>query len=433
MIVHRNRDLRGAHQGRVNILKNSNHRVKRTRLAIVAGHPVQYVAPWLAQLAKLETIEIHVFYLWDFGVVETRDPGFGITIEWDIPLLENYPYSFVRNLSRDPGNHHFMGYINPTLATRVSEWKPDVIFLMNYAFLSYFLLLIDPRLWRTPLIFRGDSHDMGRKQSVRSKLSKAIRKLVFSRFSAFLDVGQNNRNYILTSGVSPEKVFHAPHAIDNRRFQSAKLKAKSEAIALREQLGIGKNQILICFVGKLIPIKRPFDLLNAFSDIPKELRDRASLLYVGDGQLKASLKASGDHLNSLHFLEFQNQSSMPAVYAASDLLVLPSQSETWGLVVNEAMNLSCPVIVSDHVGCAPDLVIPDYTGWVFPTGNTAALSKYLAYAIANPRQLREMGDNAADLISRSSFESLTKGLLDAIAYVKADQPSKRLKSAKTDA
>jgi hypothetical protein len=109
-----------------------------TRLAILAGHPVQYVAPWLAQLTKAKDVEVHVFYLWDFGVVEAKDPGFGITLEWDIPLLEGYSYSFVPNISSDPGNHHFMGYVNPALTRQVLAWKPDVIFLMNYAFLSYF-------------------------------------------------------------------------------------------------------------------------------------------------------------------------------------------------------------------------------------------------------------------------------------------------------
>ena len=104
------------------------------------------------------------------------------------------------------------------------------------------------------------------------------------------------------------------------------------------------------------------------------------------------------------------------------LLVLPSQNETWGLVVNEAMNLSCPVLVSDHVGCWPDLVIPDYTGWVFPTGNVKALHDYLLKAIENPIKLRQMGINASDHILNFSFESITDGLLNAIHSVKKVSP-----------
>jgi glycosyltransferase involved in cell wall biosynthesis len=405
----------------VNLLSKQPRCVKKTRLAIIAGHPVQYVAPWLAQLAKINELDIHVFYLWDFGVVETKDPGFGITLEWDIPLLEGYPYSFVRNISADPGNHHFMGYVNPSLMKQVSAWKPDVIFLMNYAFLSYFLLVLDPRSWPIPILFRGDSHDVGRIGTFNVFFARWIRRIIFSRFSGFLDVGVNNRKYILASGVPRRKLFRAPHAIDNKRFRDARPNAVCEAKSLRERLKIRDDQTLISFVGKLIALKRPIDLVFAFANLPENLRERAALLFVGDGKLKKKLvKLSRNIGDDIHFLDFQNQSVMPSIYAASDLLVLPSQNETWGLVINEAMNLSCPVLVSDHVGCWPDLVIPDTTGWVYPTGNVQALNNYLMHAIDNPDKLRQMGINASEHVLKFSFESVTDGLLKAIHSIQVD-------------
>ena len=390
-----------------------------TRLAIIAGHPVQYVAPWLVQLAQRESLEIHVFYLWDFGVVETKDPGFGITLEWDIPLLEGYPYSFVRNLSTDPGNHHFLGYVNPGLVDRVVAWKPDIIFLMNYAFLTYLLFLLDPRTWRLPILFRGDSHDVGRPRQSPIGLAKMVRKLVFARFSAFLDVGEHNRSYILASGVPRRKLFHSPHAIDNQRFQEAKPEALDQAKELRSTLSIDDGKLLFTFVGKLITIKRPFDLLHAFFLLPPSLRERAALLFVGEGKLKNHLRSAsqGSSISDVHFLEFQNQTVMPSVYAASDLLVLPSQNETWGLVVNEAMNLACPALVSDHVGCGPDLIVPDQTGWTFPTGDIHRLSHFLAKAIKNPQKLKQMGINAESHIAAYSYDSASMGLMEAIRCV----------------
>jgi glycosyltransferase involved in cell wall biosynthesis len=360
-----------------------------------------------------------VFYLWDFGVVETKDPGFGITLEWDIPLLEGYPYSFIRNISKDPGNHHFLGYINPSLSARVVSWKPDVIFLMNYAFLSYFLLLADPRTWGLPILFRGDSHDIGRRGTLWISLSKLIRRIVFARFSAFLDVGENNRAYIISSGVPRSKLFRSPHAIDNCRFQEARPAALREAQILRSKLAVGADQVLIAFVGKLIAIKRPFDLLQAFSMLPQDLRARAALLFVGEGKLKSELRSASraSRLENVNFLDFQNQSAMPSIYAAADLLVLPSQNETWGLVVNEAMNLSCPAVVSDHVGCSPDLILPDRTGWIFPTGNVQALRDCLHRAISDPSQLKQMGMNAAKHISAFSYDAASAGLMDALSFV----------------
>ncbi len=312
-----------------------------------------------------------------------------------------------------------MGYVNPSLASQVAAWKPDVIFLMNYAFFSYFLLLIDPRTWHLPILFRGDSHDVGRQGKFSMHLSKLIRKIVFSRFSAFLDVGENNRNYIVASGVPRRKLFYSPHAIDNQRFQDARPKAICQARKLRSSLDIREQQILISFVGKLVPIKRPFDLLRAFSSLPLDIRSRAALLFVGEGRLKADLRRESEviGLDDVHFLDFQNQSAMPSIYAASDLLVLPSQNETWGLVVNEAMNLSCPALVSDHVGCGPDLILPGKTGWTYPTGDILALSNCLSQAIADPIKLRQMGENAAKHIADYSYESASHGLFEALNYV----------------
>lgn len=394
----------------------------RPRLAIIAGHPVQYVAPWLAKLAQRGDVQIHVFYLWDFGVVEAKDPGFGITLEWDIPLLDGYPYSFIPNISTDPGNHHFLGYVNPSISDQVVKWKPDVIFLMNYAFLSYFILLADPRTWGLPILFRGDSHDIGRKGGLRIGLLKFIRRIIFARFSAFLDVGQKNRDYILSSGVPRSKLFRSPHAIDNCRFQQARPTAIREAQVLRSKLGLSADRVLIAFVGKLIAIKRPFDLLQAFSLLPPDLRERAALLFVGEGKLKSELRVASraGRLENVYFLDFQNQLAMPSIYAATDLLVLPSQNETWGLVVNEAMNLSCPAVVSDHVGCGPDLILPDQTGWVFPTGNVKALRDCLYRAISDPVQLKQMGKNAVKHISTFSYDSASAGLMDALSFVNHD-------------
>lgn len=392
----------------------------RVRLAIVAGHPVQYVAPWFAELARRDDLEIHVFYLWDFGVVKTKDPGFGIAVEWDIPLLDGYAYTFTRNHSKDPGNHHFLGYINPSLPRRVSEWKPDAVLVMNYAFLTYFQFLADPRLWFVPLLFRGDSHDVGRRPGTRTLLARTLRRLLFLRFSAFLVVGSHHRQYLRSSGVPDHKLFAAPHAIDNARFQDAAPQAAEEARVLRCKLSIDPQQILIVFVGKLIAIKRPFDLLNAFTSLPATLRHNASLLFVGEGDLKSGLQQQSENegLENVHYLPFMNQSQLPAVYAAADLIILPSRSETWGLVINEAMNLACPAVVTDRVGCAPDLVISDYSGWTYPMGDVQALASILANAISDPQRLAAMGDNSRALIDSHSFSSLTRGLLAAIEAVR---------------
>jgi len=106
-------------------------------------------------------------------------------------------------------------------------------------------------------------------------------------------------------------------------------------------------------------------------------------------------------------------------------MVLPSQSETWGLVVNEAMNLECPVIVTDHVGCGPDLVIPGRTGWIYPTGDVAALSRCLGEALSDPERLRAMGVAASQEVASFSFDGLSAGLRQALAALRDRASSHR--------
>jgi glycosyltransferase involved in cell wall biosynthesis len=401
--------------------------LNNVRLAIVAGHPVQYVAPWFTRLAKEEGICMKVFYLWDFGVAQAHDPGFGISLQWDIPMLEGYDHVFVPNRSRDPGNHHFLGYDNPALAGELLCWRPDAVLLMNYAFLTYLRLLLDPRLWQIPFLFRGDSHDLARSPGIRAWLGRRFRRLIFARFRAFLVVGRANAAYYRACGVPTRKLFAAPHAVDNERFLAAAPLARERAAALRRELDITATQTVVLFVGKFIAKKRPLDLLEAFARLPQE-RASAVLAFVGDGPLGVDLMRRAEELGltGVRFMPFQNQSAMPAIYALGNVMVLPSQmGETWGLVVNEAMNLACPVIVSHQVGCGPDLVIPGRTGWIYSTGDVDALSRCLGEALSNPERLRAMGVAARQEVASFSFDAVSAGLRQALAALMGRASSRR--------
>jgi glycosyltransferase involved in cell wall biosynthesis len=390
----------------------------KVRLAIVAGHPVQYISPWLNALAKRKSIELKVFYLWDLGVSSAMDPGFGRPLQWDIPLLEGYGYEFIPNRAKRPGNNHFFGYMNPGLAPSLAAWRPDAILLMNYAFLTYVLLLLDPRFWKVPFLFRGDSHDLGRKKGLRNRIHQLFRSLLFRRFQAFLVVGNANYNYYRANGVPTSKLFMGRHAVDNRRFQDAAEEAAHKAHFLRDSLGIGQ-EIVILFVGKFVSVKRPLDLLTAYAHLPAELIDSSRIVFVGDGPLRQSIidRAADLSLKGVCFLPFQNQSMMPAVYSMGDVLVLPSQSETWGLVVNEAMNLACPAIVSDHVGCSHDLVVHGQTGWVFPTGDLQALRQCLFDALRDPAHLGQIGGQALRHVTHFSYDGITASMDQALQKV----------------
>jgi len=188
----------------------------------------------------------------------------------------------------------------------------------------------------------------------------------------------------------------------------------------KRELGIPSDSPVVLFAGKFEPDKRPLDLLQAFTRTAESLRKARKqepvLLFVGSGPLESELKAqAGNRIGrTIFFAPFQNQSRMPVVYAACSVFVLPSHGETWGLSVNEAMNLARPAIVSTHVGCAPDLIREGETGWTFEAGSVDALASVLAEALRDPERTAEMGRAARDHISRYSFEAATEGLMTAL-------------------
>jgi glycosyltransferase involved in cell wall biosynthesis len=385
------------------------------RLAIITSHPIQYYAPWFRHLNNVGGLTLRVFYLWDFGVTQQTDQQFNQAIQWDIPLLAGYDYEFVPNTSQQPGTGHFWGLQNPSLSQQVKAFQPDAVLMMNYNYASLYRFLFT---WQdSPLFFRGDSHRLIPETGHKAAVKRWWITQIYRRFQACLYVGQANRDYFRAHGVADSQLFFSPHAIDNARFMAQAEKARFEARQWKQSLGIPADHHVILFAGKLIPKKRPLDLLQAFlqANLPG-----VSLLFVGSGELEADLRQQAQQSGHphLYFAPFQNQSQMPRTYAAGDVMVLPSYGagETWGLAVNEAMCMGTPVIVSDHVGCAADLVLPQQTGLIFPAGDVAALTACLHQAFReNGHQLPQWGQMGRHLVQDYSYRYATQGLLTALA------------------
>jgi glycosyltransferase involved in cell wall biosynthesis len=170
----------------------------------------------------------------------------------------------------------------------------------------------------------------------------------------------------------------------------------------------------VLFCAKLQPWKRPLDLLQSFASA--QVTD-SHLVFAGDGPLRQDLEAQAKALglaNRVHFLGFKNQSQLPAVYSASDLLVLPSEYDAFGVVVNEAMLCGCAVAVSDRVGSGRDLISSGENGFIFPCGDRDALAAILRDALNDQKQLRRMGANARRRMETWSPRENIQGVLGAL-------------------
>lgn len=386
------------------------------KLAIITSHPIQYYAPWFRYLADTKDLSIKVFYLWDFGVTKQIDPDFKQVVQWDIPLLSGYDYEFVKNVSSDPGTHHFWGLQNPSLVSRVREYNPNAVLLMNYNFASLYRFLCTWNTRKVPLLFRGDSHNLRSVTGVKAWAKRQFISQIYRRFAGCLYVGKANYEYFRYHGVKSEHLFFTPHAVDNDRFLTQAETAKQQAITWKQELGIPQHHAVILFAGKFENKKRPTDLLKAFLQAKLS---QVSLLFVGAGSLEDELKSQALNHGNIYFASFQNQSLMPRTYATADLVVLPSYGthETWGLVINEAMCLGRAAIVSSHVGCAQDLVHPDRNGLIFSAGDITALTQSLKSALSDKKRLQKWGKESLKIISNYSYSQATDGLLLALKHI----------------
>ncbi len=382
---------------------------KPPRLAVVISHPTQYYSPWFRWLAAHTDLHLHVFYLWNAGVNPTRDPQFGNTFAWDVDLLSGYDHEFVPNTSRSPGSDRFGGLRNPGLNTRLAAWRPDAVLLFGYNYATHLSLILWARLHGLPLIFRGDSHLLGREKLPWGK--RLPLALLYRQFSAFATVGEANRDYFRAFGVPGRKLFAVPHCVDAAHF-TAKEATRAEAARLRAPLGLNGKRIVL-FAGKLVPAKQPRALLEAFLTLAPV---NAALVIVGEGEEHAALLALAATRPdvTVRFLPFANQSEMPARYLMADIFALPSRGlyETWGLAVNEAMHLGVPCLVSDRVGCQRDLVTDGETGWVFRANEPADLREKLAVALA--ADLAPFGPRVATRIAGYTYEAAARGLCLAV-------------------
>ncbi|WP_199774266.1 glycosyltransferase family 4 protein [Salinibacter altiplanensis] len=380
------------------------------RLAIVSTHPIQYYAPLFRQLSARDELDVHVFYGWEGPSTGDYDPGFDEEVTWDISLLDGYPYTFLENESDDPGAHNFQGLMTPDLVPSIEAWGADAVLIFGWNYWSH-LSALRHLHGRVPVLFRGDSTLLDETPGLRRWGRRLFLRWVYRHVDAALYVGQNNRAYFEAHGLSDDELTWVPHAIENVRFADVP-DAEVKAQRWRGEIGIPDDAPVVLFAGKLGKKKAPGVLLNAFLQLET---DEAHLAVVGSGPMEDTLTArAGDHPR-VHFLGFQNQSRMPVVYRIGDVFVLPSRGpgETWGLAVNEAMACGRPVVVTERVGCAPDLV-DDANGRIVPPDDAGALCSALDKLLSDWDRLQAMGNRSAERIQDWSIDVAADRTVEAV-------------------
>lgn len=380
----------------------------------VASHPIQYHAPWFRALAQASEIDFFVLFI-QRPDARQQGAGFGVAFEWDIPLLEGYRWQDVFQLRGSGGLQGFFSARIPRPFAFLRSLEVDAVVLTGWHVWPLVQLLIAAWWTGVPVVMRGESNALRR----RPWFARLLHRFLLRCCSAFLPIGQASRDFYRDYGISDQRMFATPYFVDNARFAAAAAECMPRRSELRTSWQIPAGAVCFCYVGKLEPKKRILDLLAALHAAREQSALPLHVLVVGSGELAAAARAYVSRFSlPATFAGFLNQTEIPRAYVAADCLVLPSDyGETWGLVVNEAMACGRPAIVSDRVGCGPDLIVEGETGAVVPFGDVHALATRMVQ-LANNADLHAMGEKARERVTQSySVECGVTGTLAAIRYV----------------
>ena len=364
------------------------------KLTYLVSHPIQYQAPLLRRIDREKGVNLRVLFENRPADQAFFDSGFKRPVEWDVPLTEGYEHAFLTDTD---------------LIAEIK--KADVLWLHGWGSPIMRTALTHAHRLSVPVLMRGENCDLAMPdgRGARGWLKRRYVGRILRQCSAFLAIGTANKNYYLRNGVPRDRIFLMPYAIDNEGFSAAATAAAAQRNDLKAGYGIDPEQKVVLFVGKFMARKFPDMVARAVNRIDKP-GVKPALVFVGSGEMEEKLRAMAPEAV---FLGFRNQSALPALYEMADVMVVPSEREPWGLVVNEAMACGTAVVVSDQVGCAVDL-IDDRCGRIFPSGDMAALSAAIVDCLENSAT---MGKASAAAIRKWGYSEDVAGLLLATDYV----------------
>ncbi len=393
------------------------------RILIFESHPVQYKAPVYQALNRLLPDAFEIIYATDASLrPDNLDVEFGEKIAWDVPLLEGYRYRVLGNETRLP-----IGAPDSLSGRGVFRLlrreRPSAIVLTSLRYridqVAYFSAL----LLRIPILIRQETQDemyASRRTWLKNWLRFLAYKAIYAPVRHAFAFGELNYAHLRRHGIKREKISYARFSVPNPFEEMSDMALADLRETQRRSYRIASNEIVITFVGKLIPKKNPDLLFAALPHLPQELTSRMRLMFVGSGQLTDDLQQLAERaskqwkIDSI-FAGFVNQSRLPPYYLATDVLVLPSRrmGEAWGLVVNEALNAGCAAVVTDAVGCHPEFNDLERVR-VIPTESAASLAKAIQQLVSFPRQFRWAEAHMQEYSTGAAAMRIREGLLPYI-------------------
>jgi glycosyltransferase involved in cell wall biosynthesis len=379
------------------------------RLVIITEIISPYRIPLFNALASRPEVDLHVIFL-----AET-DPALR---QWQVYKEEiRFAYEVLPSWRARVGRYNALLNAGIRRALRVAA--PDVVLCGGYNYLASWQALQWARARRVPFLLWSESNVQDMR--ARHAAVEFLKQEFIRRCNGFVVPGKSAFEYLRSHGVPEQRIFTAVNAVDNDFFCREAARARECASHVRVELGLPSRYFL--FVGRLVPEKGVFELLSAYATLEPEVRHGIGLVFVGDGKSRSALEKASAQISPGHvrFAGFAQREDLAKYYALADVVMLPTYTDTWGLVVNEAMACRVPVVVSDIAGCAADLIVSDHDGQIVPPKDVGALVRSMRDVADFPEKWARMAQNGWMRIAEYSPVQWSEGISEAVNMVGASR------------
>lgn len=391
------------------------------KVYIFDSHPVQYKAPVYQAMARMAPGTFEVIYATDASVRTGHvDREFGQAVAWDTPLLQGYDFRVLNNEQGVPlsGPRSLTGRGIWSLMRRE---KPKAVLLTQAYYRFDHAAYLAALSLQVPILIRQETQD-AMQAGKRSRFKALGRYLAYRAMYApvqhAFSFGHLNRQHLRRHGFADRHLSTAHFSVVDAVSHLTTDEKLTRRAQLRAALGVRPDQVIVGFFGKLIDIKNPGLIMEAVARLPDSARQRLHLMWVGAGRLQAALTQQAEQLQTStgvrsSFCGFINQSSLPDYYLACDIAALPSRSEAWGLVINEALHAGCAVVMSDTVGCKHE-----FGHWeqarVFAQGSADALAAALRALMDAPRDFDWAQDRMQAYTTEAAAHAMVRVLKEFV-------------------
>jgi len=354
---------------------------KRVRVVIITEIIAPYRIPVFNAAAERDDLDLHVIFLAE------NDPQLR---QWQVYKKEiRFSFEVLPNLRLRFGQSNLL--LNRGIDATLSRARGQVIVCGGYNYPASWQAASWARTHAVPFLLWSESTASDARKG--NWLVEYAKQRFIRRADAFLVPGRSARKYLEQQGVDERRIFTAPNAVDVEFFSERSTEARRNADHIRQRWNLPGRYFL--YVGRLVREKGIFELLESYARLANDVRSEVGLVFAGDGNARQALEQRAASVQGqVRFVGFLQRDDLPGIYALADAIALPTHSDTWGLVVNEAMSCGLPVLLSDLAGCAGDLVESGTNGYLIPACDVEKWAEALSRIATNPELRASMGANS---------------------------------------